>query len=63
MKTRKLDRPCLRGRLARQCKICGLFFFLDEDELVGDVCRGCREGQKGMSCKAVHERRKVEVKI
>jgi len=63
MRARTSDRQSLPGRLARLCKVCGLPYFLDEDELVGDVCRGCREGQKGMSCKAVHERRKVEVKI
>ena len=63
MKTRKPVKPSPFARLARQCKICGFPYFVDEDELVGGVCRGCRGGQKGMTCKAIHERRRVEVKI
>jgi len=63
MRARMSDRQSLPGRLARQCKICGFPYLLDEDELVDDVCRGCRKGLRGMSCREIHERRKVRIKI
>ena len=62
MRARMSDRQSPPARLARLCKICGFPYFVDEDELVGGVCRGCREGQRGMSCREIHERRKVIIK-
>ena len=58
---RKRVQPSKPTRLMRFCGVCGFPYFLDEDELVDGICRGCREGQKGMSCREVHERRKVKV--
>ena len=63
MRARTSDRQSLPGRLARLCKVCGFPYFVDEDELVGDVCQGCRGGLKGMSCREVHKRRRVRIKI
>jgi len=62
-KLKSNNMPPKPARLARQCKICGFPYFVDEDELVDGICRGCREGQRGMSCREIHERRKVWIKI
>ena len=61
MRARMSDRQSLPGRLARLCKVCGFPYFVDEDELVDDICRGCRGEEKGMNCREIHERRKVKV--